>query len=109
MQLKVHKLVDDWMQTTDLWCRKRLLYQLRHNHCPTIRAVFIRLATAFSFLSPSSSKEIQLQNFADRWGIDIASQATLIDPLVAKIVILKNDLSTHNKTKQNKTDRIPQL
>ena len=25
---------DDWVQTTDLWCRKRLLYQLSHNHCP---------------------------------------------------------------------------
>ena len=25
---------DDWIWTTDLWCRKRPLYQLSHNHCP---------------------------------------------------------------------------
>ena len=25
---------DDWNQTKDLWCRKQLLYQLSHNHCP---------------------------------------------------------------------------
>ena len=24
---------DDWIQTVDLWYRKRLLYQLSHNHC----------------------------------------------------------------------------
>ena len=26
---------DDWIRTADLWCRKRPLYQLSHNHCPT--------------------------------------------------------------------------
>ena len=31
---------DDWIQTVDLWCQKRLLYQLSHNHCPTILAAF---------------------------------------------------------------------
>ena len=25
---------DDWIQTGDLWSRKRLLYQLSQNHCP---------------------------------------------------------------------------
>ena len=26
---------DDWIRTVDLWCRKRPLYQLSHNHCPS--------------------------------------------------------------------------
>ena len=25
---------DDWIQTADLWSRRRLLYQLSHYHCP---------------------------------------------------------------------------
>ena len=25
---------DNWIRTADLWCRKRPLYQLNHNHCP---------------------------------------------------------------------------
>ena len=25
---------DDWIQTADLWNRKRPLYQLSHKHCP---------------------------------------------------------------------------
>ena len=28
------KFADDWSRTTDLWCRKQLLCQLRHNHYP---------------------------------------------------------------------------
>ena len=28
------KVTDNWIQTTDLWCRKRPLCQLYHNHCP---------------------------------------------------------------------------
>ena len=32
---KVHvKFATDWFRTTDLWCWKRPLYQLGHNHCP---------------------------------------------------------------------------
>ena len=27
------KFDDDWVRTTDLWCRKWPFYQLRHNHC----------------------------------------------------------------------------
>ena len=32
-----HKILmmDDWSRTADLWCRKRPLYQLSHNHCPS--------------------------------------------------------------------------
>ena len=26
----------DWIRTANLWCRKQLLYQLNHNHCPTL-------------------------------------------------------------------------
>ena len=42
IQLTVNKcsiykfLHDDWIRTADLWYRKRPLYQLRHDHCPTI-------------------------------------------------------------------------
>ena len=28
------KFADDWIRTVDLWCQKRPLYQLSHNHCP---------------------------------------------------------------------------
>ena len=24
---------DDWIRTSNLWCRKRQLYQMSHNHC----------------------------------------------------------------------------
>ena len=27
---------DDWIRTTDLWCRKQPLYQLSHNHYPKL-------------------------------------------------------------------------
>ena len=27
----------DCIQTADLWCRKQLLYQLTHNHFPTVK------------------------------------------------------------------------
>ena len=30
----VYKFADDWIRTADLWCRRRPLYQLSHNHCP---------------------------------------------------------------------------
>ena len=29
---------DDWVRTADLWCGKRPLYQLRHNHFPWIQS-----------------------------------------------------------------------
>ena len=35
IQLTVNNFADDWIRTADLWCRKRPLYQLSHNHCPT--------------------------------------------------------------------------
>ena len=34
---------DDWIRTADLWFRKRLLYQLSHNHCPSIEMLGARL------------------------------------------------------------------
>ena len=34
IQFIVNKIANDWIQTTDLWYRKELLYQLHHNHCP---------------------------------------------------------------------------
>ena len=35
-QLRVNKFANDWIRTADLLCRKRPLYQLRHNHCPEL-------------------------------------------------------------------------
>ena len=35
-QYPIKKFADDWIQTTDLWRRKRPLYQLSHNHCRKI-------------------------------------------------------------------------
>ena len=35
IQLIVHiHFADDWIRKADIWCRKRPLYQLRHNHFP---------------------------------------------------------------------------
>ena len=31
---QMFKFADDWIRTSDLWYRKRLLYQLSHNLCP---------------------------------------------------------------------------
>ena len=40
IQLTVNKysinFANGWIRTADLWYRKQLLYQLSHNHCPTI-------------------------------------------------------------------------
>ena len=33
----IYIFADDWIQTTDLWSQKRLLYQLSHNHSPSVR------------------------------------------------------------------------
>ena len=30
------KFADDWIRMADFWSQKRLLYQLRHYHCPDI-------------------------------------------------------------------------
>ena len=30
---------DDWIRTADLWCLKWPLYQLSHNHCPTLMLI----------------------------------------------------------------------
>ena len=35
VQLIENKSANDWIRTADLWYQKQLLYQLRHNHCPT--------------------------------------------------------------------------
>ena len=36
-----NNFADDWIRTAELWSRKRQLYQLRHNHCPTYLHCFI--------------------------------------------------------------------
>ena len=42
----VIKIADGWIWTADLWCRKRLLYQLCHNRCP----IKILFEHSFSFI-----------------------------------------------------------
>ena len=32
--VRYKSFANDWIWTADLWCRKRLLYQLSHNNCP---------------------------------------------------------------------------
>ena len=34
---------NDWIRTADLWCRKRPLYQLSHNHCPRATTTALQL------------------------------------------------------------------
>ena len=34
-KFSIYFSADDWIQTMDLWNRKRLLYLLMHNHCPS--------------------------------------------------------------------------
>ena len=34
------KFANDWIRTADLWCWKRLLYQLSHHHCPEVELMF---------------------------------------------------------------------
>ena len=47
IQLIVHiNFADDWIRTADLWFRKRLLYQLRHNHFPVYQFVTLYVREA---------------------------------------------------------------
>ena len=48
-----YKFPDPWIQTADLWCRKRPLCQLSNNHCPKSIAftdVTIHTAVGFSYV-----------------------------------------------------------
>ena len=53
-QLTVNKcsinFADDWIQTADLWYRKRLLYQLSHNSCPWIVSYYSYFVVATIYL-----------------------------------------------------------
>ena len=51
-QMLHKKFADDWNWTTDLWCRKRPLYQLSHNHCP--KTVLLRTNFWTNFFSQDS-------------------------------------------------------
>ena len=39
----------DCIQTVDLWCLKRPLYQLSHNHCPLYEICHLTLLKFFEF------------------------------------------------------------
>ena len=46
IQLIANKIAANWIRIADLWCPKRLLYQLSHNHCPnTSFSVSVYLTT----------------------------------------------------------------
>ena len=54
---------NEWIRTTDLWCGRRPLYQLSHNHCPN--SFFLSLSSSLSFFSLSLFFSTQL-NTAQR-------------------------------------------
>ena len=62
-----HKILmmDDWSRTADLWCRKRPLYQLGHNHFPKI---FVSLSVCDNsiFCILSSKKLTKMKQFQFR-------------------------------------------
>ena len=65
-QLIVHiNFADDWSRTADLWCRKRPLYQLGHNHFPKI---FVSLSVCDNsiFCILSSKKLTKMKQFQFR-------------------------------------------
>ena len=39
---KIFNDVGDGIRTADLWCRKRLLYQLSHHNCPVLPNLELR-------------------------------------------------------------------
>ena len=58
-QLFNKSFANDWIRTTDLWCWRRLLYQLSHNHCPsTVILAPFGSKWLFSALWPSSANFI---------------------------------------------------
>ena len=51
------KFANDWIRTADLWCWKRLLYQLSHNHIP-IRLKLFKDCLSVAFPAPWNVYEI---------------------------------------------------
>ena len=50
---------NDWIRTADLWCRRRLFYQLSHNHCP----IFDIIKVSFNHLVPLMNNPFDQQLF----------------------------------------------
>ena len=44
-------VVDDWIWTADLCCRKRPLCQLSHNHCLSVLCLHINISLSLSLIS----------------------------------------------------------
>ena len=64
----IYIFADDWIQTTDLWSQKRLLYQLSHNNSPSVRNFNHNFAlqlcvskTTYSWLDIQAVKVIALK------------------------------------------------
>ena len=59
-KFSIYFSADDWIQTMDLWNRKRLLYLLMHNHCPSFdffvsdMIVFVLINSKFKIKAKSS-------------------------------------------------------
>ena len=55
------------IRTADLWCRKRLLSQLLHNHCPSLVHLF--------FVSPFHPKTIKLLDASQSTSLNLPEQS----------------------------------
>ena len=43
--------INDWIRTAGIWCRKRLLHQLSHNHCLLLMKIGLSRLSHFEFRS----------------------------------------------------------
>ena len=74
-QYKVNiNFANDWIWTVDFWCRKRLLYQLRHNHCSFSQYLIslkLGLFVHIFCLFECYSSQINVKNDQSSiWGLD---------------------------------------
>ena len=67
-------------RTTDLWCQKRPLRQLSHNHCPLVTCYesFLKLNQSFSQTSRCYLKELMVQLACINWTIMILYDAFVV-------------------------------
>ena len=56
----MHTISDDWIRTGNHWCRKRLLYQLCHNHWP---------CSQYSLNAISTTLDVSSFIFFKKWAI----------------------------------------
>ena len=62
---------DVGIQTTDLWCWKQPLCQLRHNHGPTENN-FIKNSTGIKAAISTTAQLLMQFNFLSKWNIQLS-------------------------------------